>query len=265
MKKVQEKNIKCKFCGKEKKLIGAHIVPRCFYLALKENDRYLCINSKTGKYKIQQKGSLDKNILCEDCDSKILGKFDKEAHRVLLENFSNYKYFKLLPFFKIYRLKNTEFDYYKLRNFFISLLWRASISDLDEWSNINLGGYEKKALEILKGEKEYDELFKILIYKNCNNEGFNKEVIILKGKTSKYKKYVIQMAGYCIEVMVDSSRISKQYKLQYNKYFLNPNYAHIIETPEVSWRINKEFNSRLSKLKETNFKPPVPAGAALML
>lgn len=32
----------CKFCGQEKKLIKAHIIPKKFYLG-----RYLCINSKT--------------------------------------------------------------------------------------------------------------------------------------------------------------------------------------------------------------------------
>ena len=43
------------------------------------------------------------------------------------------------------------------------------------------------------------------------------------------------MAGYRIEIMVDSSRITNQYKERYEKYFLNQEYLHIIETPEVSW------------------------------
>jgi len=263
MEKV--KNSVCKFCGQEKKLIGAHIVPRCFYLGLKENDKYLSINSRTGEYTIQQKGSLDKNILCAKCDNNILGAFDKEGFDVLLGDFNKYKYIYLPPHFKIYQLENTEYNYYKLRNFFISILWRASVSDLEEWSNINLGGYEKKALEILKGEKEHNNLFKILIYKNCFNEEVNQEVLITKGKTSKYKKYIIQMSGFCIEVMIDSSRVSNKYRQQYEEYFLNASYAHIIETPEVSWRINKGHNSRISKLQEQKFKPPKPQGANAMI
>ena len=166
---------------------------------------------------------------------------------------------------KIYQLDNSCYDYRKLRKFFISILWRASISRLEEWSNINLGGYEKKALEILKDVKEHEKLFKILIYKNCYTEDINQEILITKGKTSKYKKYVIQMAGYCIEVMVNSGRISNQYKLRYEKYFLNQEYLHIIETPEVSWRINKEYNSRMSKMYEQGFFPPRPIGANAMV
>ena len=249
----------CKFCGQEEKLIKAHIIPKKFYLGLSK-DKYLCINSKVGKYSIQQQGGYDSNILCADCDNHILGEFDKEGYRILFGDFSKYKHVQVYPQYKIYQLDNTEFDYAKLRKFFISILWRASISKLEEWSNINLGGYEKKALEILKGRREHDKLFKILIYKNRYKEDINQEVLIAKGKTKKYKKYVIQMAGYRIEIIVDSSRLTKQYKQQYEPYFLNPAYVHIIETPEVSRRIKQEYNSKMSELYEKGFVPPKPSG-----
>lgn len=248
----------CKFCGQEKKLIDAHIIPKNFYL-MRKKDRYLSINSKTCKYTIQQKDGYDSNILCGDCDNHILGEFDKEGYRILFSDFSKYKY-EYLHSQRIYQLDNSCYDYRKLRKFFISILWRASITKLEEWSNINLDGYEKKAFEILKGKREYDELFKILIYKNCFAEDINQEVLIAKGKTKTYKKYVIQMAGYRIEIIVDSSRLTNKYKQQYEKYFLNPTYAHIIETPEVSKRINKEYNARMSELYEKGFVPPKPTG-----
>lgn len=247
----------CKFCRQEKKLIKAHIIPRNFYLARK-NDKYICINSKTGEYTYQQQGGYDSNILCGDCDNNILGEFDKEGYRVLFGDFNKYQYVQIHPKYKIYQLDNSNFDYTKLRKFFISILWRASISQLEEWSNINLGGYERKALNILKGKREYPELFKILIYKNSLTEDINQEVLIAKGKTSKYKKYVIQMAGYHIEVMVDSTRITNQYKLQYETYFLNPTYVYIIETPEVSNRLKQEYNIRMRKLYAKGFVPPKP-------
>ena len=247
----------CKFCRQEKKLIKAHIIPRNFYLARK-NDKYICINSKTGEYTYQQQGGYDSNILCGDCDNNILGEFDKEGYRVLFGDFNKYQYVQIHPKYKIYQLDNSNFDYTKLRKFFISILWRASISQLEEWSNINLGGYERKALNILKGKREYPELFKILIYKNSLTEDISQEVLIAKGKTSKYKKYVIQMAGYRIEVMVDSTRITNKYKLQYEKYFLNPTYAHIIETPEISKRLKQEYNIRKRKLYAKGFVPPKP-------
>ena len=213
------KNTICKYCGKEKKLINSHIIPKNFYIARKE-DRYLLINSKTRKYAYKQNGGYDSNILCGDCDNNILGEFDKEGYRVLFGDFNQ----------------------------------------LEEWSHINLGGYERKALDILKGKREYPELFKTLIYKNSFTEDINQGVLIAKEKTSKYKKYVIQMAGYCIEVMVVSTRITNKYKLQYETYFLNPMYACIIETPEVSYKINMEYNLNMFRLYEKGFVPPKPAG-----
>lgn len=249
----------CKFCGQEKKLIKAHIIPKKLYLGIKD-DRFLCINSKTGKYTFQQQGGYDSNILCTDCDNHILGEFDKEGYRILFGDFSKYKCMQVHPQYKIYQIDNTNFDYAKLRKFFISILWRASVSKLEEWSNINLGGYEKKAYEILKDKREHSKLFKILIYKNCYREDINQEVLIAKGKTKTYKKYLIQMSGYRIEIIVDPSRLTKQYKQQYEKYFLNPAYAHIIETSEVSKRIKQEYNSRMRELYEKGFVSPKPPG-----
>ncbi len=60
----------CKFCEQEKKLIKAHIIPKKFYLGLNE-DRFLCINSKTAKFTFQQQGGYDSNILRADCDNHI--------------------------------------------------------------------------------------------------------------------------------------------------------------------------------------------------
>ncbi len=37
-------------------------------------------------------------------------------------------------------------------------------------------------------------------------------------------------------------------------------YAHIIETPEVSQRINKEYNAQMFELYEKGFVPPKPPG-----
>lgn len=58
--------------------------------------------------------------------------------------------------------------------------------------------------------------------------------------------------------MVDSTRITNQYKLQYETYFLNPTYANIIETPKVSKRIKQEYNIRMRKLYAKGFVPPKP-------
>ena len=100
----------CKFCGQEKQLIKAHIIPKKFYLGLKE-DRFLLMNSREGTCKFQQMGGYDSNILCSDCDNHILGEFDKEGYKVLFSDFSKYEFVELQPDYKIYLIDNTKFDY----------------------------------------------------------------------------------------------------------------------------------------------------------
>ena len=51
---MKSKNI-CKFCGQEKKLIKAHIIPRNFYLDYK-NEQYMEVNALSGKFTIKQSG-----------------------------------------------------------------------------------------------------------------------------------------------------------------------------------------------------------------
>jgi hypothetical protein len=60
-------------------------------------------------------------------------------------------------------LQATDFNYDKLRRFFISLVWRVSICKSEPFS---LGKYEEIALKILKNEMpDYEDLFLPLIYK----------------------------------------------------------------------------------------------------
>ena len=68
------------------------------------------------------------------------------------------------------------------------------------------------------------------------------------------------MEGYRIEVMVDSRRVNNRYKALYKQYFLNPSSAYILETPEVSRRINKEHKDVMWQLFERGFKPPKQPG-----
>ena len=106
----------CKFCGKEKKLIKVHIIPRHFHLNY-ENETYAAINSKTGNWKPCKTGTYDKNILCADCDGTIIKRFEDEAYRILLNdiyNFAEYKYNQNI----LYHLTENDFDYMLFRKFF---------------------------------------------------------------------------------------------------------------------------------------------------
>ena len=218
----------CKFCGKEKKLIKAHIIPRHFHLNY-ENETYAAINSKTGNWKPCKTGTYDKNILCADCDGTIIKRFEDEAYRILLNdiyNFAEYKYNQNI----LYHLTEKDFDYMLFRKFFISVLWRASISKAEDFSNINLGPYEDIALKILESDIEKDNLFKILIFKFPRNMDNNSIVYLSKIKI-KHETYCLCMAGYYIYIFINEKNIPFDVIKYYGEFFLRKENIYILESP----------------------------------
>jgi len=252
----QAKSSICKFCGKEKKLIGAHIIPRKFYLNY-ESEHYQSIDPFEGKSKTQQAGAIDKNILCHKCDGNIIGEFDKEGYRVLLEEVPKHLVYRDI-YQKIYHLRSTDFDYCKLRKFFISVLWRASISQLKEFQSINLGPYENKALDILKGDREHKTLFKILIFKDPPNDDTNYMLTIIQKKIGSYFIYNIVMAGYSILIFHNEKNIPINLKKFYKDYFMAEDNLRVIEDPIMADYKRKGFDKSKRKLYELGFKPKPP-------
>lgn len=249
------KNI-CKFCGKEKDLIKAHIIPKKFYLNY-ENEHFQLIDHLSGKTKTKQSGAIDKNILCNDCDDNIIGEFDKEGYRVLFEEVPKHLVYQDI-YQKIYYLKSVNFNYDKFRKFLISILWRASISELKEFRSINLGPYENKALEILKGEKEYKTLFKILIFKEPKNDDTNYMVAIIKVNKGNCIFYDICMAGYTILIFHNEKFIPYITKEFYKNYFLSYDRLIVIEDPLSAEYKRKGMHRNYKKLFDKGYIPKPP-------
>ena len=245
----------CKFCGQNKKLIKAHIIPRHFYLDYKD-EQYVSVNSLSGKFKIQQSGAYDKNVLCLDCDSKILGQFDKEGYRVLFDEIKKHKLNKIGNDI-IYYLTSKDCNFEYLRNFFISILWRASISFLPDFKDINLGEYQQKALEILQGKKSYDNLFKIFIFKYPEGKDFNKLIFISKAKFYNRKAYVINMAGYFITIILNGKNLIFNNKLHYiSEMIINDKGFYIIESNRLYLQHYHFANKKMQEMWMKGYKPP---------
>jgi hypothetical protein len=156
----------CKFCGQKKELINSHIIPKCFY-QIKTMGSMSRINSKTQQidYKNHQNG-LKEPLLCKECDNQ-LGILDEYANKVLFYIIPKHEFKVITESVKEYLLEVSDFDYDKLRRFFISLVWRTSICKTEPFP---LGKYEEIALKILKNEiSDNEELFLPLIYRKSTN------------------------------------------------------------------------------------------------
>ena len=151
---------KCRLCLKEKKLIKAHIIPEFMYSGMKaEDDKNIFfevtydLDTNKSKPKKVQTGEFDKNILCSDCDNRILGSnYERYAQKSMYGKGINPE---IAPICKNYKNPNdgaeysicTNIDYGKMKLFLLSILWRASITDRKLFKEVSLG---KKHEEIIR-------------------------------------------------------------------------------------------------------------------
>jgi hypothetical protein len=163
----------CRLCLKEKKLIDAHIIPKFMFNGMKdEKNSFLEVvhnlDTNISKVKRTQKEDYDKNILCGDCDNKILG--------AIYEDYAKKSFYggeisdtEIEP--ECINYKNPHdgaeysvcknIDYGKMKLFLLSLLWRASITDRPTFKDVNIGEKHEERIRkmifesIIPGELEY--------------------------------------------------------------------------------------------------------------
>ncbi len=206
--------MECKFCLKDKKLIDAHIIPRCFFEAMrdqKDNRPFQLLSNTQNEHSHKLWiGSYDKNILCEDCE-KVFQKYDDYACKILLSNVNNSDYILNPNGNKIgYKLENV--DYEKLKLFFLSVLWRASVSKRKEFQKVNVN-------------RAFEDCLKIMI-ENFNPGSTNNFLVVIRrfidnlGKNFLMDPYKLRIdginfyrfylgAGYEFHIKVDKRDFKK--------------------------------------------------------
>lgn len=139
----------CRYCGKETNLVNAHVIPEGFFRRLRNGqDPPRLLTNKANEYpKKAPVGVYDTNILCEKCEP-LFGDWDNYAQQFLTE--------QRPPGEVIYSegqrvaYKVQKYDYAKLKLFFLSLIWRASVSEHPFYNRIKLGPFEKAAKDLIE-------------------------------------------------------------------------------------------------------------------
>jgi hypothetical protein len=155
----------CRFCGEDKRLIKAHIIPAAFFRRLRDGqDPPRLLTSKEGEYpKRMPIGIYDPDILCNDCEMQF-GDWDGYAQELLGEELKDSS--PMAVDGKIVAHEIREYNYRLLKLFFISLLWRASVSGHPFYSRISVGHYEQLAKSLIEvRDPGYEDDFSVLIAK----------------------------------------------------------------------------------------------------
>lgn len=176
--------MKCKLCLEEKPLVKAHIIPDFIYknLELYEPDKkgqgrvHVGI-VRNNKFSYNSKGLptgiYDRDILCADCDGKIIGAYEDYAKKVLSRYFMD---LDKVSFDKVFDaelrrnyLVQRGVDYAKFKLFLLSIFWRGSVSCHGFSSEIDLGVERNEIIRkmILYGDPmEPEDFCSILWYMN---------------------------------------------------------------------------------------------------
>jgi hypothetical protein len=164
-----------------------------------EHKLYRVDFSDPSKYERPPTGEYDQDILCLDCDSKIIGnRYDDYAAKVFeQENFVQISQGKNVG--ELLTTDISKIDYTKFKLFLLSILWRASISKRKLFSAVNLGPYEEIIRDMLynqdPGEPNDFPCYIIALRKEIE---MAKQLVsaFRKDKTKLYTMYTIIIAGF---------------------------------------------------------------------
>jgi len=142
----------CKLCLKEKKLCKqSHIIPDFLHRELFD-DKHRLIKFSTDRYNCEQNvptGEYESNILCEDCDGRIIGQYESYARIILYGGAAQIRIQNYIQPDGLKYTKVENVNYKKFKLFLLSLVWRSSISSRDFFRDVTLGPYEEKLRKMI--------------------------------------------------------------------------------------------------------------------
>ena len=139
----------CRLCSKEAVLQRSHIVPSSLLKSVKAGESQLYVFEENTKPVYRNVDPKEK-LLCRDCEQFLSVNYEQYG-TTLTKNPKNVVKYKEHVKFK-------KFDYKKWYLYHLSILWRASISSLKEFSSIELG-------------RDFERIIQQCIWANCLHLG----------------------------------------------------------------------------------------------
>ena len=153
---------RCRLCKEEKKLIKtSHIISDFLHEQLYDEKHRIIkfhpdeLKKENPKISTPPSATYEGDILCADCDNKVIGKYESYVSKLLKNKLTDSK--KVSCKESINSLKETvievnNLDYKNIKLFLLSILWRSSISSKPEFTQVSLGPYEEKIrVQLLNG------------------------------------------------------------------------------------------------------------------
>lgn len=153
---------KCRLCLKEKGLCDSHIIPEFLYKTLYNNKhKFIGITENGINTKIQK--GFKEYLLCSECEA-IFSKYEtyvaSKIYMPIVENIYDGDH-TIIP----------DVDYTKLKLFLLSLLWRISISGIEQFRNVDLGSRHNENIRTMLCNKDPGDAddYPAIFYLNKSN------------------------------------------------------------------------------------------------
>ena len=203
----------CKLCKKEKLLCKkSHIIPKHAYKILKNDDNFcLKVDKKTIKKESKQKdfsGIFESYILCKGCECT-LNEYEIYANDLIYRNKINNINTKKSESKII--ISGAGYDYEKIKLYFLSILWRSSISSNKFFNGVALTSCTEENIRtiLLTSNLGEDNKFSIIISLPylMNTDSFNgRDVLITqkpyKSKINNFDAYIFLITGQSLYFII---------------------------------------------------------------
>lgn len=211
----------CRLCLAEEKLCHSHIIPDVLYKPCYDNKHRIIVVEDVDKGRVtRHQQTAREYLLCQRCESHI-NVYEKYARRFFFDPLP-----PLLPGSGAVRI-HQAIDYRLMKLFFLSILWRASVSKLPEFLNVNLGPHEELIREkILNNDpgrdSEYGTWITILNLRGKQLKDFSCEVTYSRFKEQRCYRFVL--CGFWICMLVSKTPAPESIRVR----LLSPN--HVLKT-----------------------------------
>lgn len=202
----------CRGCGEDKKLIKSHAIPEAFFKSMISGGKppQLMSDASGVHPKKSPIGVYDNGILCRDCEDKFQI-MDDYAQNLLLKNEKEHE--EIVHKNKVIGYEIKSINTSLLRQFFIGVLWRASISTHDYYKKVNLGSYEKIARELIWTSSPGDKDEFSFVLAKFSDKTIGR--IMLDPHRDRWhgiNYYRFYMFGYIVYIKVDKQKTPNNFK-----------------------------------------------------
>jgi len=187
----------CNLCQKIQSLQRkSHIIPEFFYYESKLFHEHHNLKAfdlikflETGEKKVimkkQKSGFYDENILCNNCDGVVINKYETYGREFFYSaNLRNDKQLLVRNATKYIECLNT--DYKLLKLLFLSILWKASLSDQLIFSEVSIDGERREILRqmLLIGDPGSENEFPVFFLHTLFDNKISKDYFFHPFKSS---------------------------------------------------------------------------------